>query len=188
MSALVSLALGALFGYLLSMAGATEYDFYAQLFLFQDLQLMWVIGAAVVVSLPGMYWLKRRRPRAWMGGGALELTPKPMRRGLVVGALLFGAGWGLAGACPGTALAMLGQGKLTAGITVLVALFLAPLFRTLPEATLAAIVIVAVSGMMEVRKLARLWRVSRPDLVLADGVRPVAFEASVETASAARLL
>ena len=30
------LALGALFGFLLSRAGATTYDFYAQLFLFQD--------------------------------------------------------------------------------------------------------------------------------------------------------
>jgi MFS superfamily sulfate permease-like transporter len=56
---------------------------------------------------------------------------------------------------------------LAAGLTLLVALFLAPLFRTLPEATLAAIVIVAVSGMMEVRELARLWRLSRPDKLMA---------------------
>jgi sulfate permease, SulP family len=56
---------------------------------------------------------------------------------------------------------------VAAGLTVLVALFLAPLFRTLPEATLAAIVIVAVSGMMDVRELARLWRLSRPDILMA---------------------
>lgn len=119
MNAIVFLGLGAAFGYLLSMAGATDYDFYAQLFLFEDLQLMWVIGAAVAISLPGMIWLKRTRPPALLDGGEPELTPKPMKRGLFVGAVLFGAGWGLAGACPGTALAMLGQGKLTAGVTVL---------------------------------------------------------------------
>lgn len=123
MNAFVFTVLGIVFGYLLSCAGATDYDYYAKLFLFEDLQLMWVIGAAVVVSAPGMYWFKRRRPRALLGGDTLELTPKPMKRGLFLGAVLFGVGWGLAGACPGTALAMLGQGKLTAGITVLGILF-----------------------------------------------------------------
>lgn len=119
MNAVVFTLLGAIFGYLLSRAGATDYDYYAKLFLFQDLQLMWVIGAAVVVSLPGMVWLKRRPRQALLGGAALDLSPKPMTRGLLIGSVLFGAGWGLAGACPGTALAMLGQGKFSAGVTVL---------------------------------------------------------------------
>ncbi len=117
--ALVFGALGALFGYLLSRAGATTYDYYAQLFLFRDLQLMWVIGTAVAVGVPGMLWLRRTQPPALLDGSAPELTPKPFRPGLFIGAVLFGTGWGLAGACPGTALAMLGQGKLSAGVTVL---------------------------------------------------------------------
>ena len=123
MNAVVFTALGAVFGYLLSRAGATDYDYYAKLFLFEDLQLMWVIGAAVAVSVPGMWWFKRTRPKALIGRDDLELAPKPMRRGLFVGAVLFGIGWGAAGACPGTALAMLGQGKLSAGVTVLGILF-----------------------------------------------------------------
>ena len=53
------LLFGALFGFLLSRAGATTYDFYAKLFLFQDFQLVWVIGAAVVVGAPGIALLKR---------------------------------------------------------------------------------------------------------------------------------
>lgn len=123
MAPLLYSAFGAIFGYLLSRAGATDYDYYAKLFLFTDLQLMWVIGAAVAISAPGMYLLKRTRPTSLIGGEPLELAPKPMKRGLFVGAVLFGAGWGLAGACPGTALAMLGQGKLSAGVTVLGILF-----------------------------------------------------------------
>ena len=43
--------MGALFGFLLSRAGATTYDFYAKLFLFEDLQLMWVIAAAAAVGI-----------------------------------------------------------------------------------------------------------------------------------------
>ena len=54
-----------------------------------------------------------------------------------------------------------------AAATALVALFLTPLFEPLPEATLGAIVIVAVFGMMKVGKLRRLWQLRRIDFWLA---------------------
>jgi MFS superfamily sulfate permease-like transporter len=54
-----------------------------------------------------------------------------------------------------------------AGATALVALFLTPLFEPLPEATLGAIVIVAVFGMMKVAKMRRLWELRRVDFWLA---------------------
>ena len=54
-----------------------------------------------------------------------------------------------------------------AGATALVALFLTPLFEPLPEATLGAVVIVAVSGMMKVTKMRRLWDLRRLDFWLA---------------------
>lgn len=54
---------------------------------------------------------------------------------------------------------------LAAGFTVLVALFLTPLCRLLPEATLGAIVVVAVSGMMDVRELRRLYALRRADFL-----------------------
>jgi len=54
-----------------------------------------------------------------------------------------------------------------AGATALVALFLTPLFTPLPEATLGAIVIVAVSSMMKVAKMRQLWRLRRVDFWLA---------------------
>jgi uncharacterized membrane protein YedE/YeeE len=115
---LLFLSFGAAFGYLLSRAGATDYDFYAGLFLFRDLQLLYVIGGAVVVGLVGIALLERRPPRSLVGRIPLDFARKPLQRGLFTGSVLFGVGWGLAGACPGTALAMLGQGKLTAGVTV----------------------------------------------------------------------
>ena len=54
-----------------------------------------------------------------------------------------------------------------AGATALVALFLTPLFEPLPEATLGAIVVVAVFGMMKVDKMRRLWQLRRIDFGLA---------------------
>jgi sulfate permease, SulP family len=56
---------------------------------------------------------------------------------------------------------------VAAGLMVAVALFLTGLFEPLPEATLGAIVIVAVSGMMKVGELRRLGRIHRADLWLA---------------------
>lgn len=59
------------------------------------------------------------------------------------------------------------SGLIAAGLTIVVALFLTPLFHNLPEAALAAIVIAAVLGMMKVGELRRLYTLRRTDFVLA---------------------
>jgi high affinity sulfate transporter 1 len=52
-------------------------------------------------------------------------------------------------------------------VTIVVALFLTGLFAPLPEATLGGIVVVAVSGMVKMGELRRLWRIRRADFTLA---------------------
>jgi high affinity sulfate transporter 1 len=59
------------------------------------------------------------------------------------------------------------SGLIAAAATILVALFLTPLFRNLPEAALAAIVIVAIAGMFKVKEMWRLYRVRKADFALA---------------------
>jgi high affinity sulfate transporter 1 len=59
------------------------------------------------------------------------------------------------------------SGIVAAGLTILVALFLTPLFRNLPEATLAAIVVVAIFGMFKWREMLRLYKLRRMDFALA---------------------
>jgi uncharacterized membrane protein YedE/YeeE len=112
------LPLGALFGFLLSRGGATTYDFYAKLFLLEDLQLLWVILGAVAVGAPLLQLLKRVRARALVSGERIEFQPKPMKPDLIAGSLVLGLGWGLTAACPGTVLAMLGEGKLAGLFTI----------------------------------------------------------------------
>lgn len=56
---------------------------------------------------------------------------------------------------------------ITAGLVLLTGAFLAPLFRDLPEATLAAIVIVAVASFLRLGELRRFARVRRSAIVLA---------------------
>jgi uncharacterized membrane protein YedE/YeeE len=104
-------AFGLVFGFLLSRVGATSYDAIAGMFLLQDLHLVGVIVVAIATTALGFVLLRRAGGRA-RNGDPLALQQKPVQPGLVVGGLLFGAGWALAGTCPGTALAQLGEGRL----------------------------------------------------------------------------
>ena len=107
---------GALFGFALSRARVTDYDTMAAMFRLADLHVMGVIGSAIATAALG-FWLLRRAGNRTLGGQPLEVRPKPWQPGVVWGGLVLGAGWGLSGACPGTALAQLGEGKAAALFT-----------------------------------------------------------------------
>ncbi len=108
----VYLVLGTLFGLVLSRSGAADYDYIQGMFLFERFQLYGIIGTAVVLTAPGL-WLIRRRGRT-LSGAALSIRPRPFTRGHVVGGLLFGIGWSIAGMCPGPILVNVGEGKIYA--------------------------------------------------------------------------
>jgi len=54
---------------------------------------------------------------------------------------------------------------ITAAVIALTLLFLTPLFHSLPKAVLAAIIMVAVFGLIDVREVKHLWHVKRGDLL-----------------------
>ncbi len=114
---LFGLLMGVVFGFVMSRSGATTFDYHAQMFLFMDLQLMQVIGTAMVVSVIGVVLLKKFRVRAIGTKQPVNFIKKPYKKGLVFGALLFGVGWGMSAACPGTVPAMMGEGKVAAMVT-----------------------------------------------------------------------
>ena len=89
-----------------------------------------------------------------------------------VGAGLFqgftiGASLSKSSAADGAGMQTQMAGIVAAGATVLVALFLTPLFEGLPEATLGGIVIVAVSGMIKVGRIKQLYALRKIDFALA---------------------
>jgi hypothetical protein len=121
--------LGAIFGFILSRSGAADYDFIQGMFLFTNLQLYGIIGAAVLLGVPGI-WLIKRRGRA-LTGGKIDIELKPLHRGNITGGVLFGIGWSLAGMCPGPILVNIGEGKIYALATLAGALAGAGVFGTL---------------------------------------------------------
>lgn len=110
----LGLLTGVMFGFLMSHAGATTYDFHAKMFLFIDFQLMEVIGTAVLVAMIGVFLLKRYHVNAIATGCEVDFVKKPYQAGLITGAFLFGVGWAMTASCPGTIPAMLGEGKIGA--------------------------------------------------------------------------
>lgn len=85
-----------------------------------DPSLMFVMAGAIAVGLPGFWWIKRRnstilgQPLHWPDNTRVD-------RNLLVGAFLFGAGWGLGGFCPGPALVAAGS-LMTEGLVFLAAM------------------------------------------------------------------
>lgn len=125
---------GILFGYMLSKAGATDYDTIIDMFRpsnlhvdrtpsgwywhIEALRLYGVIGVAIAVIALGLFLLQRSQ-KPTLSGKALAWEPQTWNPDRILGSLVFGAGWALSGTCPGTALAQIGEGKLVAFFTVI---------------------------------------------------------------------
>ncbi|MGE3073190.1 MAG: DUF6691 family protein [Dehalococcoidia bacterium] len=106
------LALGTVFGLVLSRSGAADYNYIQGMFLFEEFQLYGIIGTAVVVTAPGLYLLKRHGKSA--SGEPIRFDRKPGHRGNLYGGILFGIGWSITGMCPGPILVNIGEGKIYA--------------------------------------------------------------------------
>jgi len=73
-----------------------------------DPTLAFVMAGALLVTFPAFAWLRRRGRSLW--GGGIEATVKGrIDARLLLGSAIFGLGWGMAGICPGPALAQLVQ-------------------------------------------------------------------------------
>ncbi|GAB2448494.1 MFS superfamily sulfate permease-like transporter [Conyzicola lurida] len=77
---------------------------------------------------------------------------------------------------------------VTAALAVLVALFLAPVLDDLPQAVLASMVLVAVVGLIDVRGLVRLARLSRIEFWVAVAAALIGLSAGLLAAVAAGVL
>jgi len=112
---------GLLFGLGLMLSGMTDPG---KVIGFLDLLGTWdpslalVMGGAIMVGFFAFTVAKKRTSTFW--GGAMRLpTHTDMDKKLVIGSLLFGAGWGLAGFCPGPALVSMADGQPKALVFVL---------------------------------------------------------------------
>lgn len=101
---------GALFGYGLALSGMVSPEVVLSFLRFQDFGLMLVMGGGMGLTLLAYQLLPRlmRRP---LLGDHFAVRPAVLDRNTLVGAAIFGIGWGVCGVCPGPAIAGLGVGN-----------------------------------------------------------------------------
>ncbi|HWK69521.1 MAG TPA: YeeE/YedE family protein [Burkholderiaceae bacterium] len=114
MKIVMALVVGLLFGLGLILSGMSDPG---KVLGFLDLAGNWdpslafVMGGAVVVGSL-VFPFATKRPKSILGDAMRLPTATQIDRRLVLGGLTFGVGWGLAGYCPGPALASLAQGDI----------------------------------------------------------------------------
>ncbi len=108
---LVVLFGGTLFGFGLAHSGMTKQEIVLSFLQLKDLGLMFVMGGAALVTFFAINLVPRFLKKPPFGD---QFKPRKasMSRNVIIGAIIFGIGWGISGQCPGSAVASLGTGNL----------------------------------------------------------------------------
>ena len=116
MSSVFALLSGLVFGIGLIASGMTDpakIKGFLDLFGAWDPSLALVMGGAIAVGAVAVA-LARHRTTSWTGGRIEIPTSTVIDRRLLLGGVLFGTGWGIAGYCPGPAIVSASAGSTAA--------------------------------------------------------------------------
>lgn len=104
---LIPLAIGVAFGFTLERAGLGNAKKLTGQFLLTDLTVLKVMFSAIVTAMLGLFWCSRL---GWIDLSAVAM-PETYLRPQLAGGLIFGAGFALAGLCPGTSCVAAASGR-----------------------------------------------------------------------------
>ena len=136
MSKIISLLCGIIFGIGLTVSQminpAKILDFF-KIFGYWDPSLIFVIIGALIISSPFFHLFKNNNKPIFSEKFSYSQNKK-INKKLIIGSSLFGAGWGLAGLCPGPAIASLALLNINSAVFV-VAMFVGFYLAKLSEPT-----------------------------------------------------
>jgi uncharacterized protein len=112
---------GILFGIVFVKAEIISWFRIQEMFRFQSFHMYGVIGSAVAVGMLSVWLIKKFNIKT-IYGEQIEFHAKKFNKGNIYGALLFGFGWALTGACPGPLFAQIGSGVAVVAVTLLSAI------------------------------------------------------------------
>ena len=100
------------FGFLLSWARLSDPTVIRNMLLLRDGHVFLIMASAIVVAAVGLRLLRTTGSHGFVTGEPIGWSVQRPERRHVVGSVIFGAGWSVAGTCPGPVAAMIGEGKL----------------------------------------------------------------------------
>jgi uncharacterized membrane protein YedE/YeeE len=112
---------GLMFGIIFVKAEIISWFRIQEMFRFQSFHMFGVIGSAVVVGMVSV-WIIRRFNIKTIYGEPIHIQTKSFNKGNIYGALMFGLGWAITGACPGPLYAQIGSGYLVVLVTLISAI------------------------------------------------------------------
>lgn len=122
---------GVVFGAALFLTGMADYDVIHDGLLFRSPHLYLMMVATLATGIP-LVWLLRRRVSRSVFGGPLVVTRDAIERKHLLGGVVFGTGWAIAGTCPGAVAAMAASGKPWA-LVVMAGVAMGAMLRDLQE-------------------------------------------------------
>ena len=117
---IIGLFAGLLFGIGLLISGMTDpakVQGFLDVFGAWDISLALVMGGGLIVALVGVQ-LAKRQQSSWIGTSIDMPSKTTINKKLLIGAMLFGIGWGLVGICPGPGIVLLGTGQWQAYVFI----------------------------------------------------------------------
>lgn len=115
------LVVGIVFGIVFVKAEIISWFRIQEMFQLTSFHMYGVIGTAVVVGMVSIFFIKRFKIKTF-SGEAITFEDKKFKKGQIIGGLIFGIGWAIAGACPGPLFAQIGSGFGVVSITLLSAI------------------------------------------------------------------
>jgi uncharacterized membrane protein YedE/YeeE len=104
----IKICFGILLGFSLSRIGFSSYDELHKMFVFADWRMFFTFAGALVLTTFMFQIVFRRR----------FTVSRPIHKGTILGGVVFGLGWALAGGCPSIPLVQLGEGRVMALFTL----------------------------------------------------------------------
>lgn len=112
MRAISYLLIGILFGITMFKSEAASWFRIYEMFRFESFHMYGIIGSALVIGVVMVQLIKRFNVKSFYGE-KIHFPPKQKSFArYAIGGLIFGLGWGLAGACPGPIFTLIGAGYL----------------------------------------------------------------------------
>jgi len=112
------LILGVIFGIVLIKSEAVSWYRIFEMFNFHSFHMYGIIGSAVVLGVVIVGVVKKKSVADYQGN-KIKINPKERHfKANLIGGIVFGLGWALAGACPGPMFALLGYGLFSILIVI----------------------------------------------------------------------